>query len=67
MLIREGKIHQIPSMIRTGKKDGMQLMDQHILEYLMSGVIDGTEAYTKANQKDAFKQYLEAEPEEEFI
>ena len=66
-LIREGKIHQIPSMIQTGKKDGMQLMDQHILEYLMSGVIDGAEAYTKANQKDAFKQYLEAEPEEEFI
>ena len=54
-LIREGKIHQIPSMIQTGKKDGMQLMDQHILEYLMSGVIDGTEAYMKA------------EPEEDFV
>ena len=43
-LIREGKIHQIPSMIQTGKKDGMQLLDQHILEYLMSGVVDSTEA-----------------------
>jgi hypothetical protein len=45
----------------------MQLMDQHILEYLMSGVIDGTEAYMKCNQKDAFKQYLEEEPDEEFV
>ena len=26
-LIRENKIHQIPSMIQTGKKDGMQLLD----------------------------------------
>jgi twitching motility protein PilT len=66
-LIREGKIHQIPSMIQTGKKDGMQLLDQHILEYLMSGVIDGTEAYMKANQKEAFKQYLQEEPDEEFV
>jgi twitching motility protein PilT len=66
-LIREGKIHQIPSMIQTGKKDGMQLLDQHILEYLMSGVIDGTEAYMKANHKDAFKQYLEAESHEDFV
>ena len=66
-LIREGKIHQIPSMIQTGKKDGMQLMDQHILEFLMSGVIDPTEAYMKASHKDAFKQYLQEEPEEEFV
>lgn len=26
-LIRENKIHQIPSIIQTGKKDGMQLLD----------------------------------------
>ena len=66
-LIREGKIHQIPSMIQTGKKDGMQLLDQHILEYLMSGVVDSTEAYMKANQKEAFRQYLEEKPDEEFV
>jgi Tfp pilus assembly pilus retraction ATPase PilT len=36
-LIRENKIHQIPSIIQTGKKDGMQLLDQHIMEFLMSG------------------------------
>ncbi|MDT8342357.1 MAG: type IV pilus twitching motility protein PilT [Longimicrobiales bacterium] len=61
-LIREGKIHQIPSMIQTGKKDGMQLLDQHILEYLMQGVIDPREAYMRASNKQAFRQYLKEEP-----
>ncbi len=67
-LIRENKIHQIPSIIQTGKKDGMQLLDQHILEFLMSGVIDATEAYMKANNKQAFRQHLKDEkPPEEFV
>ena len=61
-LIREGKIHQIPSMIQTGKKDGMQLLDQHILEYLMSDQVDAKEAYMRANNKQAFRQYLDEEP-----
>jgi twitching motility protein PilT len=66
-LVRENKIHQIPSMIQTGKKDGMQLLDQHILEYLMSNVITAEEAYMKANNKQAFKQYLKEAPPEEFV
>ena len=66
-LIRENKVHQIPSMIQTGKKDGMQLLDQHILEYLMAGVITPEEAYMKANNKQAFKQYLQEAPPAEFV
>jgi len=66
-LIREGKIHQIPSIIQTGKKDGMQLLDQHILEYLMAGEITPEEAYMKSNNKQAFHQYLDEEPEDEFV
>ena len=62
-LIRENKIHQIPSIIQTGRKEGMQLLDQHILEYLMAGAIDPTEAYMKASNKQAFKQYLEGKPD----
>ena len=66
-LIRENKVHQIPSMIQTGKKDGMQLLDQHILEFLMSNQIDAAEAYMKSNNKTAFRQYLkEKPPESEF-
>ncbi len=66
-LIRENKIHQIPSIIQTGKKDGMQLLDQHILEFLMSGVISAEEAYMKCNNKSAFKQYLDKPPSKEFV
>jgi twitching motility protein PilT len=66
-LIREGKIHQIPSIIQTGKKDGMQLLDQHILEFLMAGKISPQEAYMKANNKQAFLQHLEKPPETEFV
>ncbi len=65
-LIREGKIYQIPSIIQTGRKDGMQLLDQHILEFLMAGRITPEEAYMRANNKQAFLQYLEKAPETEF-
>jgi twitching motility protein PilT len=50
-LIRENKLHQIPSMIQTGKKDGMQLLDQHIMEHFMSGNVDAKEAYMKSEQQ----------------
>jgi len=45
----------------------MQLLDQHILEYLMSGVITPEEAYMKCNNKSSFKQYLDAPPSAEFV
>ncbi len=60
-LIREGKVHQIPSLIQTGKKDGMQLLDQHIMDHLMAGTIDAREAYAKAHNKQAFEPHLEEE------
>ncbi len=67
-LIRENKLHQIPSIIQTGKKDGMQLLDQHILEFLMAGEIEAAEAYMRANNKSAFKQHLKDDkPPEEFV
>lgn len=66
-LIRENKIHQIPSIIQTGKKDGMQLLDQHILEFLMAGRITAEEAYMRANNKQPFMQYLEKKPQADFV
>jgi twitching motility protein PilT len=66
-LIRENKIHQMPSIIQTGKKDGMQLLDQHILEFLMSGKITPEEAYMKASNKQAFREHLKQTPQAEFV
>jgi twitching motility protein PilT len=58
-LIREGKTHQVPSVIQMGKNDGMQLLDQTIMDYLMQKVITREEAYLKANDKKTFSKFLE--------
>jgi twitching motility protein PilT len=57
-LIREAKTFQLPSIMQTGKKDGMVQMDQAILAHLMAGVVDAEEAYGKAFDKGAFRQYV---------
>src|SRR5512137_1885073 len=57
-LIREGKTFQIPSIIQTAKKDGMQLMDQHLLDLLKTKQINPEEAYRCAIDKKQFEQYL---------
>ncbi len=57
-LIREGKTFQIPSIIQTGKIEGMQLMDQVIMEYLMQKIITPEDAYLKSNDKKAFERFI---------
>jgi twitching motility protein PilT len=57
-LIREGKTFQIPSIIQTARRDGMQLMDQHLLDLLKMKRIDAEEAYRCAIDKKQFEQYL---------
>jgi len=61
-LIREAKTHQIPSMIQTGKKYGMTLLDDAIMELLNKGWIDADEAYLKANDKGRFRSFLKNPP-----
>jgi twitching motility protein PilT len=57
-MIREGKTYQIPSVIQTGKKDGMQSLDSSILDLLKRRVVTSEEAYAKAANKNQFRQYL---------
>jgi len=61
-LIRESKTFQIPSMIQTGKKYGMQLLDDSIMELLNKGWIGADEAYNKANDKAKFRPFLKTPP-----
>jgi len=61
-LIRESKTHQIPSMIQTGRKYGMQLLDDAIMELLDKGWISADEAYTKSNDKGKFRPFLRDPP-----
>jgi twitching motility protein PilT len=56
-LVREGKTYQIPSVIQTGKKFGMQSMDDAIMDLLKRKCISGEEAYIKSIDKEKFKAY----------
>ncbi len=61
-LIREGKTHQIPSMIQTGKKYGMILLDDSIMDLYKKGMISAEEGYAKANEKNRFGPLLTSPP-----
>ena len=48
-LIREGKTHQIESMMQTGRERGMHTMDQHLAELVNTGQITRKAALAKAH------------------
>ncbi len=53
-LIREGKTFQIPSVIQTGKKDGMQQMDQALQALVSEKKVTVEEAHKYATSKERF-------------
>ncbi|MCX5853148.1 MAG: type IV pilus twitching motility protein PilT [Deltaproteobacteria bacterium] len=61
-LIRESKTFQIPSMIQTGKKYGMQLLDDGIMDLYNKGWITADDAYMKCNDKAKFRPFLKFPP-----
>ncbi|MEA1935486.1 MAG: type IV pilus twitching motility protein PilT [Thermodesulfobacteriota bacterium] len=61
-LIRESKTFQIPSMMQTGKKFGMQLLDDSIMELVNRGWIGVDDAYNKCNDKAKFRPLLKHPP-----
>lgn len=61
-LIRESKTHQLSSMIQTGKKYGMQLLDDAIMDLYNRGWISADDAYMKANDKSKFRPLLKNPP-----
>ena len=60
--IREGKIHQIPMLIQTGRKEGMCALNDSLLDYMAKGMIEPTEAYQKAVVKDDLIKRMGALP-----
>jgi twitching motility protein PilT len=48
-LIREGKLHQIPSMMQTGQKDGMQTFDMALADLVKRGLVEPAPPPTAAN------------------
>jgi twitching motility protein PilT len=60
-VIREAKTYMLPGIIQTGKKQGMQLMDDALVDLAQRGEISADEAYARADQK---QQVIERMKEE---
>lgn len=60
--IREGKIHQIPMIIQTGRKEGMCSLNDSLLDYVSKGIVDPIEAYQKAVVKEDLIKRMAALP-----
>lgn len=56
-IIREGGTSKLQDVLKTGKAEGMQLMDDAIHEFLDKKMISGHEAYMKAIDKSRFARY----------
>ncbi len=57
-LIREAKTYMLPGVMQTGKKQGMKLMDDSLIELYDAGLISQEEAYARAEQKTLMKQHF---------
>ncbi len=57
-VIREAKTYMLPGIIQTGKKQGMKLMDDALIDLYDRGLISAEEAYERADQKQAMRQHL---------
>src|ERR671936_769494 len=57
-VIREAKTYMLPGIIQTGKKQGMRLMDDTLIDLYDRGLIDAEEAYGRADQKHLVRQQL---------
>ncbi|MFA4015014.1 MAG: hypothetical protein RUDDFDWM_000080 [Candidatus Fervidibacterota bacterium] len=57
-LIREGKTHQIPSIIQTSGEVGMQTMDQALRDLYLQGIITYEDAMSRAQRPEELKKML---------
>jgi twitching motility protein PilT len=53
-LIREGKIHQIPSAMQTGQKLGMQTLDMALIELVRRNMVSVEEAQSRTLTPNLF-------------
>lgn len=57
-VIREAKTYMLPGIIQTGRKQGMQLMDDSLVDLYGQGLISAEETYARAEQKQQVRQHL---------
>jgi twitching motility protein PilT len=58
-LIRESKIFQIPSIMQTGRKLGMRLLNDSLLQLAKDGVVSAEEALSKSYDRSTLTTLLQ--------
>jgi twitching motility protein PilT len=57
-LIMTDQTHMIPSQLQTGKEQGMQLLDQALMEAIQRREIDPDDAYRFSTDKKQFSRFV---------
>ena len=57
-LIREGKIYQLPNVIRTSTQEGMLSLDQSLATLYLKGIIDGESLVRLCNDKEDMEKLI---------
>jgi len=57
-LIMTEQTHQIPAQLQTGKDQGMQMMDQALLNAISSKLVDPDDAYLYATDRKKFERFV---------
>jgi len=57
-LIMTEQSHQIPAQLQTGKNEGMQLMDQALVDAIAARQIDPDDAYRYATDRKKFERFV---------
>jgi twitching motility protein PilT len=59
-LIRDAKTYMLPGVMQTGRKMGMKVMDDSLVELYDAGLISQEEAYSRSEQKQLMRQHFAA-------
>ncbi|MCP4591144.1 MAG: type IV pilus twitching motility protein PilT [bacterium] len=59
-LIRENKTYRIDSAIQTGKKFGMQLLDEHLFQLFSEGSVDEAEAVDRSRNAGQLQDKIDS-------
>ena len=57
-LIREGKIYQLPNVIRTHHEMGMITLDESLVEIYLKGVISGKTVLDSCNDRQEVEKLI---------
>ncbi len=57
-LIREGKIYQLPNVIRTSNQEGMKTLDQSLVSLYLKGIISGESLVSLCNDRDEIEKLV---------